>query len=239
MLTANRQIRELQLATSQPLGAIVSIVANALFSFGLAMFYSWKLTLVIVCTVPVMLIVLGWLGASMQPHVAKHDDNLSAATKFFSNAIRSIETVKCFNGQATELGKYNKQIAKAARWYAKIVDINARQAGFTQFMGSAMFVQAFYYGGVLVDAHQKSTGDVVTTFMAAMSAFSSISGIITQLLVLEKGRAAGATLRAVVAQVETRKLPVSFTQDGARPETCTGHIQLTNVSLFESSHSAF
>ena len=164
----------------------------------------------------------------MQPYVMKQNDKLTGALKQFSNAVNSIETVKCFNGQVTEAQKYSKHIAEAAQWYGRIVNINAQQAGFTQFMGSAMFVQAFYYGRVLVNSHQKTAGEVVTTFMAALSAFSSIAAIVSQLLVLEKGRTAGATLRAIISQVEggqsSRRYEISI-----RPESCVGDIVLDNV----------
>lgn len=223
------QIRDLQIATSQPLGTLVSIIANTCFSFGLAMFYSWKLTLVIVSTVPLIVFLLGLLGSRMQPNITKQQSKLTEALKHITSALNSIDTVKCFNGQEIEVAKYNLRIKEAAIWYYRTVNINGQQAGISQFLASAMFVQAFYYGGVLVNSGQKSTGDVVTTFMAALGAFESIAAMVGQLMVLEKGRTAGATLRAVMSQVDADV-------GGQKPTTskrliaCRGDISFNNVS---------
>lgn len=228
MLISQRQVRDLQIATSQPLGSVFSIVATASFSLGLAMYFSWKLTLVTICTIPVIILILAWLGSHTQGNVNMQQSKLTEALRTVTSALNSIDTVKCFNGQEVEVSKYLQKITEAAQWYYRTVNMNAQQAGFTQFMGSAMFVQAFYYGGVLVDSGQKSTGDVVTTFMSALGAFGCISAIIGQMLFLEKGRTAGATLRAIIAEVEKSSADeVSNTHK--MPAACRGEISFENV----------
>jgi len=226
-LTHTRQVRDLQLAVSQPLGTLVAIAANACFSLGLAMFYSWKLTLVIISTLPVMLAVLAVLGRRTQSSTIKQQEKLAEALKNIVNALKAIDTVKCFNGQKIEGSKYTSKISEAASWYHRIANINAQQGAVTQFVGSAMFVQGFYYGGVLVDSGQKSTGDIVTTFISALGAFSTVSGVVAQLLPLEKGRTAGATLRAVVLEVGRGP---AINQGGEEPSVALGDIDLRNVS---------
>lgn len=133
----------------------------------------------------------------MSPLTITHNDNLVEVLAAFSDAIVAIDTVKCFNGQALELGKFSTKVAKSTKWYLKVVNLNSQQSGFMQFMGSAMLVQGFYYGGVLVDKKQNTLSDVVTAFLAALGTFSSLAYIVPQLLVLEKGRAAGQALRAI------------------------------------------
>lgn len=165
------------------------------------MYYSWKLTLVIFATVPVLLTAVAFIGNKMQPNIIKQQERLTQALKFITNSLNSIETVKCFNGQDLELEKYVTKIGEARPWYRRVVNINAQQSAITQFLGSVMFVQGFYYGAILVDDKQKSTAAIITTFMSAVGAFTSLSGILSQMLVVEKGRTAGATLRAVMAHV--------------------------------------
>ena len=190
------------------------------------MYYSWKLTLVIISTLPVMLILLVILGRNTQSNTIKQQGKLAEAIKCIANAVKSIDIVKSFNGQNDEASRYISKIAEAATWYQKIVNINARLGAVTQFVSSAMFVQGFYYGGVLVDSSQKSTGDVVTTFVSALGAFSAISGVVGQLLPLEKGRTAGTTLRAVIMQVEK---DIALDRAGERPSACHGDIVIHNV----------
>lgn len=225
----SRQIRDLQLATAQPFGELVTSAAGAAASLGLALYTSWKLTLVVISTAPVIVLVVGYLGSSMQQSVTKQQEKLTEALKFVSNAINAIETVKCFNGQEHELSKYSSRLKEAASWYYRVINVNAQQFGFVGFMTLAMFVQGFYYGGVQVDKHEKNTGDVVTTFFSAISAFQAISGILPQMIVLQKGRTAGSTLRAIMAQMA--KDPNSLPSPSlSKPGRCDGNIEFRNAS---------
>lgn len=193
-----RQVRDLQLATAQPLGSMLAVTADVLFSFGIAMYFSWKLTLVIVSTLPVMLMLLAWLGTRMQSRLHKQHEIYTSATNIIINAINTIDLVKCSLAEIYEASRYISTVRLAASWYHKVVSINASQVAITQFVGSAMFVQGFYYGGVLVNSGQKSTADVVTTFLAAVGAFSTVTGIVTLLLPLEKGRSAAVALQELI-----------------------------------------
>lgn len=198
------------------------------------MYYSWKLTLVIVSTVPLIVFLLGLLGSRIQPNITQQQSKLTEALKHISSALNSIDTVKCFNGQEIEVQKYTQRIKEAAIWYYRTVNINGQQAGISQFLASAMFVQAFYYGGTLVNSGEKSAGDVVTTFLSALGAFEAISAMISQLLVLEKGRTAGATLRAVMTQVESSSTGRD-SQSSKRMIACRGDISFKNASTMSNA----
>ncbi|KAI4731384.1 putative ABC transporter [Aureobasidium sp. EXF-10728] len=224
------QIRDLQLATAQPFGSLLSSAAEAIASLGLALYTSWKLTLVIISTTPVIVLVIGYLSASMQQSVKKQQERLTEALKYVGNAINAIETVKCFNGQEHELKQYSSRLKEAASWYYRVVNANSQQFGLVGFMTLAIFVQGFYYGGVQVDKHEKNTGDVVTTFFSAISAFQAISSILPQMIVLQKGRTAGSTLRAIMAQM-AKKSDALSSPELLKPGKCDGAIEFRDVSF--------
>lgn len=165
----------------------------------------------------------------MQQSVTKQQEKLTEALKLVSNSINAIETVKCFNGQEYELSKYSSRLKEAASWYYRVVNVNAQQFAFMSFMTLAMFVQGFYYGGVQVDKHEKNTGDVVTTFFSAISAFQAISSVLPQMIVLQKGRTAGSTLRAIMAQM-AKKPNALPSRQLLKPDRCNGTIEFQNAS---------
>lgn len=166
----------------------------------------------------------------MQRNFGKQQAKLSEALKYVTSALNAIETVKCFNGQEIEKEKYSKIIGEAAQWYYRTAHVSACQMGITVLLGQLMFVQGFYYGGTLVTTGQKTTGDVVTTFFSAMQAFQSVQSILPQLIVLEKGRTAGATLRAMMAQVYQGPA-VTRTKGLKQPAHCKGSITVKNLSF--------
>lgn len=224
------QIRELQLATSQPLGGLFQLGATFILSMAQALYFSWDLTLVTISSVPVFMAVIVWIGRPMQTALSGQQGKLTEAQKYLTSAFSAIETVKCFNGQEIELGKYIKKVKEAALWYYRVANVNAIQTGFLGFLGSTIFVQGFYYGGILIDNHKKTTADVMTCFLSAIAAFQSIQGILPQLIVLEKGRSAGLTLRTIMAEVQGGVAVVKET-DLLRPAVCRGNIEVRNVSF--------
>lgn len=227
MLTGCRQIRELQIATSQPLGYIAQYTITSVASLGIAFYYCWNLTLVIIATVPVTAFILAWISDKMQPSIRAQQEELSSASKMTMNAFSNIETVKCFNGQDLETSKYTQAVANAASHYLAQAKANALQIGFVRFVTLAMFVQGFWYGHYLVATGSKSTGIVVTTFWSCLTATQAVEQILPHMLVLEKGRAAGAALLNIIKESRTAVKPHLIDQ----PQMCRGEIEIHNVSF--------
>lgn len=226
-------MRELQIATSQPLGFAVQYTVTALAAVGIAFYTAWNLTLVTLATVPFAGIILTWISARMQPGIDAQVHELTQASKQANNAISAIDIVKCFNGQDFEIWQYAKIIKKAARYYLIQAQANALQIGFVRFITLSMFVQGFWYGSHLVATGAKDPGQVLTTFWACLMATQAIEQILPQMIVLEKGRAAGATLKVLLAQLEKECKDVEII-DRTTPDYCDGDIEVRNVSLSNS-----
>lgn len=231
------QIRELQLATAQPMGTLIVSLSTAVLSLVQAFVHSWDLTLVTLATVPLVLGLVMWMGRTMQGNLGKQQEKLLEAQKFSTNALGAIETVKCFNGQGIEVAKYTTSVNAAATWYAWVANASAVQMGLVVLLSVSMFVQGFYYGGVLVADGKINSGDVITTFFSAIGAFQAVQGILPQMIVFEKGRTAGSTLRAIMAQMETHGEEGNKGRDGEgkegllAPTTCRGNIDVKSLSF--------
>ena len=165
----------------------------------------------------------------MQPAVEAQAEALTDASKLAGNAISAIETVKCFNGQDLEIWQYTSAVRKAARCYLAQARANALQIGFVRLVTLGMFVQGFWFGSHLVNTGKKTPGDILTAFWAALMATQSVEQILPQLIVLEKGRAAGTTLKTIMVRIERGRKVVRMT-GGNKPLYCDGDIEVRNVS---------
>jgi len=226
--TSYSQIRELQTATSQPLGFAVQYSVTTIAALGLAFYYSWKLTLVTLAAVPVSGFILSFLAKQMQPSIEAQQAELSKAAKLTNSAISSIETVKCYNGQHFETSQYSQAIQKAAKFYLKQARSSSLQIGFVRVVTLSMFVQGFWYGSSLVGSGKVSAGDVLTTFWGCLMATRSVEQILPQMIILEKGRAAGASLMAILQQVNKGK-NVAKMIGRKTPQFCDGDIEVRDV----------
>ncbi|KAI9762777.1 MAG: hypothetical protein M4579_000129 [Chaenotheca gracillima] len=224
------QIRELQIATSQPMGFLTQYSVTGVAALGVAFYYSWNLTLVTLSTVPIAAVALSFISNQMQPSIETQKEGLSQASKFSTNALASIEVVKCFNGEDHEVWQYAQAIRGAARYYLRQAHSNALQIGVVRLVILGMFVQGFWYGSTLVQPGGKSAGDVLTTFWSALMATQAIEQILPQMLVLEKGRAAGATLKAIMEKMEHGR-KVTNMHGHQKPGYCNGDIEIREVSF--------
>ncbi|KAL8997914.1 MAG: hypothetical protein Q9169_002907 [Polycauliona sp. 2 TL-2023] len=225
------QIRELQMGTSQPLGFALQSTVTALSALGLALYTAWDLTLITISTIPVAAIILGWISSRMQPSIEAQAQELNTASKYANNAFSAIDVVKCFNGQDFETWQYAKAIKRAAKKYLLQARANALQIGFTKFITLSMFVQGFWYGSHIVIKGKKDPGQVLTAFWSCLSALQAVEQILPQVLVLEKGRAAGATLQAIFTQIGKSKGHRVIADGQLTPEFCEGDIEVRNVSF--------
>ena len=164
----------------------------------------------------------------MQPSIEAQTKELTKASKIVNNAISAIDTVKCFNGQDFERWQYREAVKRAARYYLYQVQANALQIGGLRLITLGMFVQGFWFGSHLVQTGQKNPGDILTAFWACLMATQAFEQIQPEVIVLEKGRAAGATLKSILGQMEVG-LEIARMSGRTVPLFCAGDIEVRNV----------
>ena len=173
--------------------------------------------------------VLARISASMQRAIDAQTERLTEASRFASNALGAIETVKCFNGQSVETRQYTKAIRLASKFYLAQARANALQIGVVRFMTLSMFVQGFWYGSYLVSTGRRNPGQVLTAFWACLQATQTMEQILPQMLVLERGKSAGSTLKTVLDQIVKGGKMNAIGGDRI-PPYCEGDVQISDVS---------
>jgi ATP-binding cassette subfamily B (MDR/TAP) protein 1 len=106
----------------------------------------------------------------MKPSIDDQQVELTHASKIASNAIASIESVKCLNGQAFEYRSFSSRIEKSATHYLRQARLNSLQIAVIRWMMFGMFVQGFWYGSSLTRNGPLTSGDVLRTFWACLTA---------------------------------------------------------------------
>lgn len=225
-----RQIRDLQLATSQPLGCVLQRVVTFVTALILALYTSWKLTLVSLASVPICAIVVVVISRKIQPSIQAYEAELTRTSKLVSSSFSCIDAVKYFNGQNFEAQQYSLGILAATRWYRNEALGQALQIGCVRLMIFGMFVQGFWYGISLVEAGQLNPGDVVTAFWACLLSTHAIEDVLPHIIVLEKGRASSSALQQLIKKKTNYCDETDNTAQKLSPTFCEGDIRVKNVS---------
>ncbi|KAF2437037.1 P-loop containing nucleoside triphosphate hydrolase protein [Tothia fuscella] len=222
-------ILELQTATGYSLGLILRETTTAFASLGLAFYMNWKLTFVIISTVPLIAILVPIVSFRIEPNIDRQISQLTEAAKHVMSAFSVIETVKCYNGQASELWTYARLLGKAEKYYTRQVNWNALQSALLRFITLAMFVQGFWYGATLIENSNKVPGSILTAFWSCIMGTGAIMQVMPMVIPMEKGRMAGHKLRAVMVAMtaETQRRETAL----RKPETCIGDITIKDIQF--------
>ena len=204
---------------------------QAVASLGLALYYCWKLTLVILATIPFTAVGLAIISAGLPLSLLGQEEQMSKALKTATFALSNIMTVKCANTQDQERRKFCSALQISAQFYVKQARINALQIGFIRFATTSMFVQGFWLGSHLVNTGGASAGSVITTFWSCLMATKAFEDILPYVLVLEKGRAAGASLEAILDTVQKDKRVPDETRSLEVPVYCEGDVDMKHITF--------
>ncbi|KAI0380280.1 P-loop containing nucleoside triphosphate hydrolase protein [Hypomontagnella monticulosa] len=229
------QIRELQMASSVALGSLAAEIATSIANLAVALNGSWKLTLVLLATVPVSVVILGLLSRSLKIAMQAQKQELSRASKYAISAISAIDLVKAFNATNHETWQYLQAIRRSMEKYLVQARAAACQAGYVKFWIDAMFVVGFYYGAVLVN-DGLSPGNVMTTFYAALAALQAIEAFVPMYMALARGMSAGQALYSITYDIQTERKIRRF-RDNLRPRRCFGYIEVKDVSFAYPSNT--
>lgn len=210
-------------------GLLVSDIISSLASVGIALSYSWKLTLVLLATLPVSAIILSLATRRLEPAIQQQKHHLATASKHATASITAIDLVKVFNGYDYEIKQYLNAVRLAARHYMIQAQCNAIQTSYVSFWTIFMFVVGFWYGVALVNNGLKP-GAVLTTFYSTLAAFQGIEALIPHWLILAKGMSAGAFLSSITKGT-SRKQRIQAMVGSLKPPSCAGDVELTNVGF--------
>ncbi|KAF1838803.1 multidrug resistance protein 2 [Decorospora gaudefroyi] len=228
--TIQMHIRDLQLSVSAPFGEGVQAFIQAIASLGVALYFSWSLTLVVLATIPLLYLAQAFISSRLSRRAYDQAGKLQSALKYITTAIQSIETVKCYNGERYELQVITKIIGTAAHLYKRVANLRSMQLGIMEFFTVSVFVQGFWYGGHLVNTGNRDPGQVLTTFWATLMAIGGIMMFLPQFIVLQKGKMAGARLAMLMKQIPTSDQRFEL-QGQTKPARCQGDIEFRKVTF--------
>lgn len=227
-LTICSHTKDLETSTALPLGMTIRDIVTALSCFGVSFYSSWKLTLIMLATMPVIAILMPLFSSRIQPNIELQTEHLSTAAKHTTNAFSIIDTVKYYNGHIQEQQRYTSAIRKAASCYYRQVTWHAGQSAVLRFITLGMFIEGFWYGSTLISSDAESAGRIFTAFWSCLLATSSLMAILPHMMEFEKGKMAGAQLRAMI------DVPSAPPSSNLGPLQAGAHaINLNNVRMID------
>ena len=123
---------------------------------------SWKLTLFMLATFPIMVVAAMFFGRYIRRLSKKAQDELAAANVIAEETLQSVQVVKAFTNERLEVNRYRSALDRVVDNALKAANF---RGGFVSFIIFALFggiVGVIWYGANLVQAGELTIADLFT-----------------------------------------------------------------------------
>lgn len=219
-------VSQLQGLLSFTLAEVFRQFATLIVGMSILFYTSWKLTLFMLATFPVLVIASVFFGRHTRRLGRKAQDQLAAANVVVEETLQSVNVVKAFTNEPLEINRYRTILGR-------VVDLSLYAArfrgGFASFIIFALFggiVGVIWYGAALVQAGEFGLSDLFTFILYTTFIGASISGMGD--LYAQINRTVGASERIFEILEETPEVSAEEAQN-AVPSNIEGHVTYQNV----------
>uniref|UniRef100_A0AAQ5Z596 ATP-binding cassette, sub-family B (MDR/TAP), member 11a n=1 Tax=Amphiprion ocellaris TaxID=80972 RepID=A0AAQ5Z596_AMPOC len=162
-------------ATGSQIGMIVNSLTSIGASFIIAFYFSWKLTLVIMCFLP-FLGLSGLFQAKMLTGFANEDKKaMEAAGRVSSEALANIRTIAGLAKESSFVESYEQKLELPYKSAKKKANIYGFCFGFAQCVIFMAYAASFRYGGYLVSSEGLQVISAVVISGTALGRASSFT----------------------------------------------------------------
>ncbi|CAK4071335.1 unnamed protein product [Aphanomyces euteiches] len=204
---------------------MLQTVFTIISAFFIAFFWgSWKLTLVMAATFPLLLI--GSWARAKQFKGENFSDNLADSGSLATEAITNARTVTAFGLQKDFIERYDVLLDKPLKEGSKEAHINGLMEGFASFSMFGVYALVFWYGARLMNDGSITFKELMNTLMAIMMASQGVGQTAGFMGDTDAAKKSASKIFSIV----DRQPPVdSSSTDGLKPESVTGRIEFNDV----------
>uniref|UniRef100_UPI003AAEE747 bile salt export pump n=1 Tax=Centroberyx gerrardi TaxID=166262 RepID=UPI003AAEE747 len=215
-------------ATGSQIGMIVNSLTSIGASFIIAFYFSWKLTLVMMCFLP-LIGLSGVFQAKMLTGFANEDKKaMEAAGQVSSEALSNIRTIAGLAKESAFVESYEQQLLSPYKSAKKRGNIYGICFGFAQCIIFMAYAASFRYGGYLVSSeglHYMMVFRVISAIVISGTALGRASTFTPD---YAKAKTAAAQFFKLLDRIP--KISISHT-DGKKWDDFRGEVEFLNCNF--------
>ncbi|KAM0335328.1 hypothetical protein ACHAQA_000373 [Verticillium albo-atrum] len=219
----------IQAGVSEKVGLFIQSVTTFLAAFIIAFLFQWKLTLILICIIPAIMIIVGGAGAvdaATNPGIFKI---YADAASYAENVLTGVRTVHAFGLRSRVIATYESSLQVAYEKGMKKSIVFGIQFGGQYFVIYSGMGLAFWQGFAMIGRGEVS--DLSQVFVVLFSVIIAASTIM-QLgpHIVSFGRAASAAVEMFRLIDRTSQID-AFDISGCKPETVKGYLDLQGINF--------
>ncbi|MAQ69865.1 MAG: multidrug ABC transporter ATP-binding protein [Flavobacteriales bacterium] len=186
---------------------------------------SFKLTLFMLCTLPVIVIIAVIFGRKLRKYAKDVQNIVAESNTIVEETLQAISTIKSFTSELSEIKRYGKKAEAIADMSIKLGKLRAIFASFIIFGIFGSIVAVIWYGTILIQQDNMSIGQLFSFVLYSVFIAASVGGIAELYASIQK--AIGATDELLKLQNES---PEEISEENTGT-SITGNIYFNQVDF--------
>ncbi|KAJ6441525.1 multidrug resistance protein 3 [Purpureocillium lavendulum] len=219
----------IQSGIAEKLGQVFQALSTFVAAFVIAFKTQWKLTLILICILPALLIIVtgvAFLDAKIETKILRAYGKAGA---FAEAALGSVRTSHAFNLGPRMISRYDKHLQDARALGDKKSPLYGIMFGGEYFVLFAGMGLAFWQGiGMIARREVDNVGTVFTVLFSVIIAAGTINSVAPHFVTFSRASTAAAELFSLIDR-ESDIDP--FDDSGQRPTALAGDISLSGISF--------
>lgn len=183
----NRCIEEVRQSSSESAAILFQSSITICSLIGTSLYYSWSLTLIILCSSPLVIGITIILSKLINKSIDLENQETSKAAEVLVWSMKSVSLVKFNNTQELEIKKFNKFVNKCNRIFIRICFLTSLNHSLVRVLSLLMFIQGFWFGCTMIKRGKLQIENIITCFHSCLMLASTLNEMFHQIVILQKG----------------------------------------------------
>ena len=215
------QLEQVEQGIGDKLGNIFMSVAQCVTGFVIAFITSWKLTLVMLCVAPLILVTVCFMLVALKSGIVLSRKTYEKAGGIAEEMLYNIKTVASFANFEFETNRFNEKIEVCYQIELKTILKLGFCIGFMMFFLNCTMFIALIYGRTLIQKEYNSNkgrnftgGDVITVTFCTLMGVMGIGMVSPNIKVVQES----CTATSDYFTLYEREIPMDFSESTEKPE---------------------
>lgn len=244
LVQINRCIEEVRSSSAEASALVFQSMVAVASLIGVSFYYSWSLTLIILCSSPIIVIVAVVLSRLINKYTELENTESTKSAGMVTFSMKAAQLNKTYGKQHQEIYEFINSTKLCNNHFLKACLYVSLNASILRFLTLCMFIQGFWFGASMVRKGKLDIADVITCFHSCLMLGSTLSNALHQIVLLQKGDVAVTKIYGALqdnipeandrhcTKVDFRYLPIIFEDISFSYPTRPTEMVLQNVSLF-------
>eukprot|EP00050_Salpingoeca_kvevrii_P021441 m.110711 g.110711 ORF g.110711 m.110711 type:complete len:1270 (+) comp9345_c0_seq1:206-4015(+) len=219
-------IPKIQKGISGSLAEMLNQAGQCLWGLGIALFFSWKLALVVIAASPIIVACFASFFTIAGTFATRQSAIYERAGIIAKETLHLLRVVMSFGTYDKEIARYHKQIERAHTDGVKSGSYLGLALGLPDFGVFLLFALCYWYGGSLVRDDGLDGGDILIVMFSALMGLIGAGQAASMYKTFDQAKLAA---RPIYAVINRKPVIDNLSEEGERPSELRGDITFDNV----------